>query len=115
MKSLLSAACLVVCLSAGAARAGVCEWVAGGAAASGTAVATASTVAKTVGVAAVPHAAGGAILTSVGAGGTGFLAGTLGSLAAGALAVVSAPAVIVGAAAVAVAGAGTAGYCYLKD
>lgn len=45
----------------------------------GTAIAGASTVAETAGVAAVVHSSGAAILTSVGAGGTGYIAGTAGT------------------------------------
>jgi hypothetical protein len=67
------------------------------------------------GVAAVTHSSGVVIATSVGAGGTGFLAGTLGTLGATALSIMSAPAVIAGAAGVAIIGGSIAAYCYVAD
>lgn len=77
----------------------------------GTAVAGASTLVGTAGVAAVAHSSGAAILTSVGVGGTGYLAGTLGGVGATTLGVASAPAVIAGAATVGVAGVGAYAWC----
>ena len=111
----LTAIMIATSVVGSAAQAGVCEWVGGGIAAAGTAVASASTAAGIAGVAAVPHVSGGAIVTSVGVGGTGFIAGTLGTIGATALSIVSAPAVIVGAAGAAVVGGGTAAYCYFSD
>lgn len=96
-------------------NAGVCEWAAAGVVAAGTMVASASTVAGTLGLAAGPHVSGAAIASSVGVGGTGFLAGTLGTISTSALAIVSAPAVIATAVGVAVVGGGTATYCYFSD
>lgn len=96
------------------AYAGVCEWAGSGVATAGTMIAGASKVAGSLGVAAVPHVSGAAIATSVGVGGTGFIAGTLGTISAGALAIVSAPAVIAGAAGLAVIGGGAATYCYFS-
>lgn len=95
--------------------AGVCEWTGASVAALGSSVAGASTVASAIGVAAVPHVSGSAILTSVGVGGTGYVAGTLGSIGAVALSIVSAPAVIITAASVTVVAGGTATYCYFTD
>lgn len=92
----------------------LCEKVSAGAATVGATVASASTLAGTAGVAAVAHSSGAAILTSVGAGGTRYLAGTLGGAGATALGLISAPVVIAGAATVAVAGAGGWAYCHLK-
>ena len=97
------------------AQSGVCEWVAGGVAAAGTAVASASTIAGVAGVAAVPYVTGTAILTSVGVGGTGYIAGTLGTIFATSLLVASSPAVIAGAIGVSVVGGGTATYCYFVE
>ena len=102
-------------LSTSSASAGVCEWAGAGVAAAGTIVASASTVVGSLGVAAVSHVSGAAIATSVGAGGTGFITGTLGTIGAGALSIVSAPAVIIGAAGAAVVGGGTATYCYYSE
>jgi len=114
-RNYFSAVIVAGVLTTSSAYAGVCEWAGAGVAAAGTMVASASTVVGSLGVAAVPHVSGAAIATSVGAGGTGFIAGTLGTIGAGALSIVSAPAVIVGAAGVAVVGGGTATYCYFAE
>ena len=102
-KTVAQANSLGWCKKAGAASAGI-----------GATVSTAGAAANAVGVAAVAHSSGAAILTSVGVGGTGYVAGTVGGAAATALAFVSSPAVIVGAAAVTVVGAGVYGYCRLR-
>ena len=111
----ISAIIIAAALLGSPAQAGVCEWVGGSIGATGAVVASASTVAEAAGLAAVPHVSGAAIATSVGVGGTGFIAGTLGTIGATALSIVSAPAVIAGAAGVAVVGGGTAAYCYFSD
>ncbi len=90
-----------------------CKKVAVGTAAVSTAVASVGSIASAAGVSAVAHSSGAAILTSVGVGGTGYVAGTLGGLAASALAVVSSPAVIAGAAVAAVGAGG--GYLYCRN
>lgn len=95
--------------------AGICELAGAGMTTAGTIVAGSSTAAGSFGVAALPHVSGSAILSSVGAGGTGYIAGTLGTLGAGALSIVSTPAVIVGAAGLAIVGGGTATYCYFSE
>jgi len=83
-------------------------------AAAGTATAAVGVAANAAPVAAVAHSSGAVILTSVGAGGTGYMAGTLGSIGAAALGVASAPAVLIGGTIVAVGAGGTYAYCNLK-
>ncbi|GIX14110.1 MAG: hypothetical protein KatS3mg118_2069 [Paracoccaceae bacterium] len=75
-------------------------------------VANASDFAKKAGFAAVAHSSGRKILTSVGRGGTGYIAGTLGSIGAWLLSGVSSPYVIAGATVTALGAGGVAGYCY---
>lgn len=79
-----------------------------------TTAATAGAAANAAGFAAVAHSSGAVILTSVGAGGTGYIAGTLGSMGAVALGIASAPAVIIGGTIVAVGAGGTYAYCNLR-
>lgn len=96
-------------------KVGLCEKAGGAIATAGAAVSGIPAAAAAAGVAAVPHAAGGAILTSVGAGGTGYIAGTLGNIGATALAAASSPVVIAGAAVAVVGGAGAGAYCYMTN
>lgn len=96
-------------------KVGLCEKAGGAIATVGAVVSGIPAAAAAAGVAAVPHAAGGAILTSVGAGGTGYIAGTLGGVGATALAAASSPVVIAGAAVAVVGGAGAGAYCYIKN
>jgi hypothetical protein len=114
LKTMPVVTALVMTLSS-PSYAGVCEWFGGGTAATSAVIASTSTAAQAGGVMAVMHSSGGVILTSVGTGGTGYIAGTLGTAAATGLAVVSSPAVIVGAIGTAVVGGGTAAYCYLSS
>lgn len=92
----------------------VCEKAAAGAAAVGSLAASGSAIAGAAGLAALPHSSGAAILSSVGAGGTGYLAGTLGGVGATALGILSAPAVIIGGTVVAAGAGGTYAYCKLR-
>lgn len=71
-------------------------------------IACASTVAQSLGVAGLLHSSGAAILSSVGVGGSGYIAGTIGGAAATGFLVASAPLVIGTAAAVALGGIGVA-------
>lgn len=98
-----------------AQKLGVCEKLGGVAVAAGTAAAAAKAAASAAGVAAVAHSSGTMLLTSVGVGGTGYIAGTLGGIGATALAALSSPVVIVVGAATAVAGGGAATYCLIKN
>lgn len=61
---------------------------------SGAGIAAASTVVKSLGISALLHSSNAAIFSSVGAGGTGYIAGTIGGMAATSLAIVSSPVVI---------------------
>jgi hypothetical protein len=97
------------------ADAGFCQKVGAVIAGVGATVAGASSAASAVGFAAVPHAAGGFIISSVGAGGTGYVAGTLGTAMAGALGLVSSPVVIALGAGVMIGAGGTATACWLVD
>ena len=92
----------------------ICRRASAAAAALGTAAASAGTLASSAGVAAVTHSSGATILTSVGVGGTGYLAGTLGGAGATALGFLSAPVVMAGAATVGVGGLGVYAYCWVK-
>lgn len=100
------------------AQAGFCRKVvnakAGATAAISAGIASAKLIASSAGIAAVHHASGGMILSSVGAGGTGYLAGTLGTVGAAALGFVSTPAVIVASAMVAGGAGVTVGYCIFR-
>ena len=93
---------------------GFCEKTAAAVTAAGAAVAGAGTAASTAGIASVAHSSGAAILTSVGVGGTGYIAGTLGGAGATALGFVSSPVVVGAAALAAVGGGGTLAYCHFK-
>lgn len=92
----------------------VTETEAAALAAAGALVASGSTIASTTGLAALSHSSGAAILSSVGVGGTGYLAGTLGGIGATALGFLSAPAVIIGGTVVAVGAGGTYAICKLR-
>ncbi len=94
-----------------AANSPVCQTAAAGVGVVGTAMAGASGAAGAAGISALTHSSGAAILSSVGVGGTGYIAGTLGGAAATGLAFVSTPAVIAVGAAVAVGAVGTVVYC----
>lgn len=97
------------------AEAGVCEKAGSVLAGVGATVAGTSTAVGMAGTAAVPHAAGGFILSSVGVGGTGYIAGTLGGIGATFLAAVSSPVLIAGAVGVTIGAGGTAAYCFLTE
>ena len=93
--------------------AGVCETASKYAAIGSGLVASASSTASLAGYAAVTHSSGAWIISSVGVGGTGYIAGTYGVVGAG-LATVGLP-VVIGSAAVLGTGAATiGGFCYAK-
>lgn len=106
---LLASSAVLAWMVAGTATAGICNKLSLTAAGAG-ATASASSAASALGISAVAHSSGVAILTGSG----GYIAGTLGTIGAGALAVASSPVVIIGGATVAATTGGMALYCYLK-
>lgn len=105
----LASTAVLAWVVASTATAGICNKLSLTAVGAG-ATASASSAASALGLSAVAHSSGMAILTGSG----GYIAGTLGTIGAGTLAVVSSPVVIVGGAAVAATTGGMALYCYLK-
>lgn len=86
---------------------------AGSASAVGTLVAAPGAIANGAGIAALTHSSGAAILSSVGVGGTGYLAGTLGTVAT-VFGVLSSP-LVFGTGAVVALGATSVGtYCHFR-
>ena len=96
-------------------KVGLCEKAGGAIATAGAVVGGMPAAVAAAGVAAVPHVSGAAILSSVGVGGTGYIAGTLGGIGATALAAAGSPVVIAGAAVAVVGGAGVGAYCYMTN
>lgn len=80
----------------------------------GAAGASGSTLANSAGLAALSHSSGGVILSSIGIGGTGYLAGTLGGIVATVLSVLSLPAVIGAGSLLAIGAGGTVFFCSLE-
>jgi len=79
----------------------------------GVTTASASTVAASTGLASLTHSSGAVILSSVGAGGTGYIAGTLGGATAAVLGFFSAPAAVITGTVIAVGATGTYAWCKL--